>query len=211
VGQRAVLFDVDGTLLDVLANQRSVWRAWAARHALDPDHVYATAVRTVPLETFAAVAPAVESEVCLASFQEIEDEDARNGEYSAFAGAGDLLSRLPPGAWGLVTSNYADRVAIRFERLGLPMPEVLVDAEAVKRGKPDPEGYLAAARDLGRAPSDCLVVEDGEAGVQAGLAAGMTVWAVNAGASLPGAHRRYASLQAAAPDITGWVMGAEPI
>jgi sugar-phosphatase len=79
-----------------------------------------------------------------------------------------------------------------------------VDAAAVSRGKPDPEGYLSAARQLGCNPSDCLVIEDNDAGVEAGLAAGMTVWAVNAGADLGAADKRYPTFELAVPDIERW-------
>jgi hypothetical protein len=152
VAARAVLLDVDGTLLDNLANQRRVWGAWADRFALDADAVFACALRTTPRETFAQVAPDRDPGDCLAVLHEIEDHDARAGSYTAFAGARKLLRRLPPDAWAVVTSNYAHRVAIRFERLGLPRPPVVIDAEAVARGKPDPQGYIRAAAELGVAP-----------------------------------------------------------
>lgn len=95
-----VLFDVDGTLIDAVDNQRRVWRTWAERYGLDPDEVYRVALRTRPLEPFASVAPDRDPHECLAALHELEDEDVRSGVYAAFAGAAELLSALPPGSWG---------------------------------------------------------------------------------------------------------------
>ncbi|MET9372862.1 HAD-IA family hydrolase [Streptomyces sp. NPDC002992] len=196
-----ILFDVDGTLMDAVANQRRVWHAWAARHGLDGDEVYAVALRTRPVETFAAVAPGLDPDACLALLHELEDEDVRTGTYSAFDGAADLLTALPPGSWALVTSNYEHRVRGRFERTGLPLPHLIVDAASVHEGKPSPAPYLLAAEKLGAEPADCLVVEDAPSGVRSGLAAGMTVWTVNAPAAPEGSHRHFSSLAEAAPEI----------
>jgi mannitol-1-/sugar-/sorbitol-6-phosphatase len=201
-----VLFDVDGTLLDSMPNLRRVWSAWADRHGCDPDVVWECAMRTVPLETFAEVAPGREAAECLAVLHELEDEDAREGECRAFAGAEGLLRDLPSGSWAVVTSNYAHRIELRFSRLGLPRPEVLVDAAGVVRGKPFPDPFLLAAEHLGIVPQNCLVVEDSPAGVQAALSAGMTVWAVNARASSSAAHSVYPTLDAAAPAIHAWLL-----
>ncbi|MEU0936917.1 HAD family hydrolase, partial [Embleya sp. NPDC005971] len=154
---KCVLFDVDGTLIDAVANQRQVWEAWAARYGLDPVAVYQVALRTRPLETFAAVAPEHDARECLAALHELEDEDVRSGVYAAFDGASELLPRLPSGCWALVTSNYEHRVRGRFARTGLPVPGVLVDAAAVAEGKPSPVPYLLAAERLGAKPEDCLV------------------------------------------------------
>ncbi|MEV0448887.1 HAD-IA family hydrolase [Streptomyces sp. NPDC050600] len=196
-----VLFDVDGTLMDAVANQRRVWHAWAARYGLDGDEVYAVALRTRPVETFAAVAPGEDPEACLALLHALEDEDVRTGTYAAFDGAADLLAALPEGRWGLVTSNYAHRVRGRFERTGLPVPELLVDAASVSEGKPSPVPYLRAAEILGADPADCLVIEDAPSGVRSGRAAGMTVWTVNTPAPAEGSQRHFATLAEAAPEI----------
>ncbi|MGW2020152.1 HAD family hydrolase [Streptomyces sp. NPDC001927] len=205
-----VLFDVDGTLIDAVDNQRLVWRTWAERYGLDADEVYRVALRTRPLETFAQVAPDQDPQKCLAVLHELEDEDVRCGVYAAFDGASQLLSALRPGAWALVTSNYEHRVRGRFARTGLPVPEVLVDAAAVEEGKPSPVPYLQAAARLGALPEDCLVIEDALSGVQSGLRAGMTVWGVNAPAAVDGVHRHFGTLREAVRDILDFVSGPHP-
>lgn len=198
---RHVLFDVDGTLVDAAAGQRRVWATWAARYGLDPDTVHAVALRTRPMETFAAVAPDQDPHACLAALHELEDEDVRSGTYAAFDGAAELLASLPPGSWALVTSNYEHRVRGRFDRTGLPVPPVLVDAAAVSEGKPSPVPYLRGAALLGADPAHCLVVEDAPSGVRSGLRAGMTVWTVNTPAAHPEAHRHFPTLREAVPEI----------
>jgi sugar-phosphatase len=205
---RYALCDVDGTLIDAVRNQREIWRAWAARYGLGADEVYQVALRTRPTETFAQVAPDRDPRECLALLHELEDEDVRSGVYAAFDGAAELLRDLPPASWALVTSNYEHRVRGRFERVGLPVPEVIVDAAMVRQGKPSPEPYLTAAALLGAQPRDCLVIEDAPAGVSSGLRAGMTVWSVNADGAVDGAHRHFASLRDATPHILAYLSGS---
>ncbi|MFJ5025191.1 HAD family hydrolase [Streptomyces goshikiensis] len=207
---RYVLFDVDGTLIDAVDNQRLVWRTWAERYGLDPDEVYRVALRTRPMETFAQVAPDQSPRECLAALHELEDEDVRSGTYAAFDGASELLSALQPWAWALVTSNYEHRVRGRFARTGLPVPDVLVDAAAVREGKPSPVPYLQAAARLGAKPEDCLVIEDAPSGVQSGLRAGMTVWGVNTPVAVDGVHRHFGSLREAVRDILAFASGTQP-
>ncbi|MFD5951219.1 HAD family hydrolase [Streptomyces collinus] len=204
-----VLFDVDGTLIDAVSNQRRVWETWAGRYGLDADEVYRVALRTRPMETFAQVAADRDPSECLALLHDLEDEDVRSGVYTAFQGASELLHGLPPRAWALVTSNYEHRVRGRFERTGLPVPEVIVDAAAVEEGKPSPVPYLQAAARLGARPADCLVIEDAPSGVRSGIRAGMTVWGVNAAAAVEGVHRHFASLREAVPHILAWTSGPQ--
>ncbi|MDT0454834.1 HAD-IA family hydrolase [Streptomyces sp. DSM 41527] len=204
---RYVLFDVDGTLIDAVDNQRLVWRTWAGRYGLDPDEVYRVALRTRPMETFAQVAPDLDPRECLAALHELEDEDVRSGIYTAFDGAPELLNALQPGSWALVTSNYEHRVRGRFARTGLPVPDLVVDAAAVAEGKPSPVPYQQAAARLGAQPEDCLVIEDAPSGVQSGLRAGMTVWSVNTPAAVDGVHRHFGSLREAVGEILAFVSG----
>lgn len=205
---RYALFDVDGTLINAVRNQREIWETWATRYGLDADEVYQVALRTRPIETFAQVAPDCDPHECLALLHELEDEDVRSGVYAAFDGASELLRGLPPASWALVTSNYEHRVRGRFERVGLPVPEVTVDAAMVGQGKPSPEPYLKAATLLGAEPRDCLVIEDAPSGVRSGLRAGMTVWSVNADIAVDGAHRHFACLREATPHILAFLSGS---
>ena len=124
------------------------------------------------------------------------------GSYTAFDGAATLLSRLHNQPWALVTSHYAHPRPDQIARTHLPEPPLIIDAEAVSRGKPDPQGYLLAARALGVDPEGCLVIEDSPAGVAAARAAGAAMWAVTTATPLPGADRTYPTLNDAASDIT---------
>jgi sugar-phosphatase len=199
---RAVLLDVDGTLLDTLAVIEGDWIEWARRHALDPDEVFRVAISSRPPETFAQVAPALDPDEAMRVLDEIADQTARSADYAAFAGAAELLRALAPTDWALVTSNYVHRTRIAFGRTGLPLPAVIVDAAMVQRGKPHPEAYLLAAAELGRETGECLVLEDTPAGVASARAAGMTTWSVNSGIE---ADRSYATLAEAVDDVLAWI------
>ncbi|MFA7258851.1 MAG: HAD-IA family hydrolase, partial [Aeromonas bestiarum] len=97
------------------------------------------------------------------------------GRGEAIMGSRALLTRLPAERWALVTSASQRVARHRLESAGLPLPTLLVAAEDVVHGKPDPEPYLLGAKGLGVAPADCLVFEDAPAGIESALRAGCTV------------------------------------
>jgi sugar-phosphatase len=173
---RAVLFDVDGVVLDSMAVYGRVWGQWCLLLQLDPDVVLPLTHGRRPRDVIAMVAPdlAIEAEMARLSALLAEEPEP----LSAMPGARELLMDLPQQQWALVTSNSEHFVRAEFERLGLPAASVVVDGSSVQQGKPSPEGFLAAAGLLGMESRHCLVVEDAPAGVAAGLAAGMRVLAV---------------------------------
>lgn len=205
---RAVLFDVDGVLLDSYAGYREVWSRWCALREVDLELTWAATHGRRPIETLAEIAPHLSPEdeyvVLKALLSDVGDL------FPAFAGAAPLLHTLPLKSWGVVTSGQRPTVLARFEAHGLPQPPVLVDGDDVTEGKPSPEGYLAAARMLGVRPTDCLVVEDAPAGVQAGKAAGMTVLAIastHRPEELSDAKDVVLSLADAGQHVRGWLNG----
>lgn len=167
----AILFDMDGTLVDSMAHDERQWTRWAARHGLDPAPILKISHGRRTDDIIREVAPHLATEEEFARFGEEELSD-REG-IRAVPGAAALLRALPPGSWALVTSAPTRLAQVRMECAGLPLPGVVVSADDVKRGKPDPEGVLLAARRLGAEPADCLVIEDTPAGIQAARAAGM--------------------------------------
>ena len=170
---QAVLFDMDGTLVDSTACVERVWRQWAQRRGVDPERLMAIAHGRQNPDVLRLVAPHLDIEREAASLIALE-EDCRDG-ISAVAGARDLLEALPPERWAIVTSAWQRLAEIRLGCAGLPVPPVLVTADDTPRSKPHPDGYLAAAARLGAEPAACLVIEDAHAGIEAGRAAGMTV------------------------------------
>ncbi len=172
---RAVLFDVDGVLLDSYAGYREVWSRWCTARDVDFERAWAATHGRKPVETVAEVAAHLDPE---AEYAFLEQLLAAVGESPAFPTARTLLHALPLGRWGVVTSGEREMVLRRFRLAGVPEPQVLVDGEDVSRGKPSPQGYLLAAERLDIEPSACLVVEDAPAGIAAGKAAGMTVLAL---------------------------------
>ena len=174
---RALLFDSDGVLVDSDASVVQSWSRWARRWHLDPDEVMAVVHGRRSADTVAVLIAAEQRGPALAEVDRYEVEDAAT--VTALPGAADLLSALPPGSWAVVTSGRRELAVARLEAAGLPVPSVLVCAEDVPDGKPDPAGYLRAAAELGVPAAECVVVEDSPAGVGAGMAAGATVLGVS--------------------------------
>jgi mannitol-1-/sugar-/sorbitol-6-phosphatase len=169
----AILFDLDGVLVDSTASVDREWRAWAKRNGVDGDAVMAIAHGVRTLEVIQRVAPHLDAE---AEAKKIEKHEAHDKEgVSAMAGAAQLLRSIPEGHWGVVTSGTRLLATARMKFCGLPVPKVLVTADQVANGKPHPEPYLTGAERLGFNPGECLVVEDAPAGIQAARAAGMKV------------------------------------
>lgn len=112
----------------------------------------------------------------VAELEELEMADL--ADVVALPGTRSLLAKLPVGRWAAVTSGSQRLMRARLAVAGLPVPEVLIAAEDVHAGKPDPEGYVRAAAALGVSAKQCLVVEDAPAGINAGIAAGAWTLAV---------------------------------
>jgi mannitol-1-/sugar-/sorbitol-6-phosphatase len=173
---QAILFDLDGVLVDSAECVERTWRNWASRHRLDPEHVIAFAHGRRTIETVRLVAPGLNAE---AEVAELEAGEAMktDGIYEIGA-ARDLLERLPVERWAVVTSGIRAVAEFRLRYTRLPVPSVMVCANEIARGKPDPEGYLVAAARLSEAPADCIVIEDAPSGIAAASAAGMRVVAI---------------------------------
>ncbi len=174
---RAILFDMDGTLVNSTACVEAIWERWARKNGIELHPLLETSHGRRTIDTIKEVAPHldVESE---AKGLEAEELRARDG-IVAVGGAFQLLSRLKQHEWAVVTSASWALATVRLECAGLPIPPVLISGDDVLRGKPDPEGYLKAADCLGVPPSHCVVVEDTPAGILAGRNAGMTVLAIS--------------------------------
>ena len=169
----AVLFDMDGTLVDSSHCVENTWRLWAAKHQLDLTALLAISHGRQNHETIRMVAPHLATPEELAFLVHAEEE-CREG-IAAVPGARALLDSLDGAKWAVVTSAWRTLAELRLQYAGLPAPEVLVTADDVSRSKPHPDGYLAAASRLGVAPSAYVVIEDAPAGVESARAAGMPV------------------------------------
>jgi mannitol-1-/sugar-/sorbitol-6-phosphatase len=173
---QAILFDLDGVLVDSAECVERTWRNWASRHQLDPEHVIAFAHGRRTIETVRLVAPGLNAE---AEVAELEAGEAMTTDgIHEIETARDLIERLPAGRWAIVTSGTRAVAEFRLRHTRLPIPSVMICADEIARGKPDPEGYLAAAIRLRNAPADCIVIEDAPSGIAAARAAGMRVIAI---------------------------------
>jgi sugar-phosphatase len=172
-----VLFDMDGTLVDSTAVVEQVWGEFAARYGLDLGEILRTSHGVQARDTVTRFAP-LGADIPALTAELGAMERVRTEGIVPLPGAARLLAALPADAVALVTS--ADRILadVRMNAAGLPMPAIAVTAELVARGKPDPEGYLKAAANLGVDPGDAVVFEDAPAGIAAGVAAGIRTVAV---------------------------------
>lgn len=194
----AFLFDMDGTLLDSSAVVHRVWLSWARKHGVDSKAVLA-AMHGVRAEDtvrrFAGPSLDIERETEWVHQAELTDIEG----IVPIDGIGDFIAQLEPNDWAVVTSASLELATVRLRAAKLPLPRVLVTAEDVQRGKPDPEGFLLAARRLDVDISQCLVFEDSAAGVAAAKASGAHV-------AIVGDHVRAVEGHYALPNYLGLAM-----
>lgn len=176
---RAFLFDMDGTLLNSIAAAERVWSLWAERHGLDVAAFLTTIHGARAIDTITRQAlPGVDPEVEAQWITEAEVNDVEG--VVAIPGAVAFLNSLPGDQWALVTSAPKALALRRLQAAGIAPPAVLVTAEDVAVGKPDPACYALGAQRLGVPVQDCLVFEDATVGIRAGEAAGADVMVVTA-------------------------------
>jgi mannitol-1-/sugar-/sorbitol-6-phosphatase len=170
---KAILFDMDGILISSIGSVERSWTKWALLRGVDPAPARETAHGRRAVETIAKFRPDLDSEKELKVIEDIEIED--NEGLTVLPGVLQLLAALPPDRWTVVTSATERLARVRMSTGGIPVPAQLITAERVKRGKPDPEPFLAGAALLGVAPAGCVVFEDSPSGVVAGRDAGCIV------------------------------------
>jgi sugar-phosphatase len=178
---RGVLFDLDGVLVDSTPAVARVWAGWARTHGFDPDEVVKKAHGRPSITTIRELLPGADH---AAEDREVERREVADIEgVVPLPGAMELLQALPLERWAIVTSCTRPLAGVRIRAAGLPKPRYLVTSTDVKHGKPDPEPYLKGAQLLDVSASECIVIEDAPAGIQAGKAAGARVVALRTTAS----------------------------
>jgi mannitol-1-/sugar-/sorbitol-6-phosphatase len=190
----ALLFDLDGVLVNSTPAVTRVWRAWAIKYGFEPEKTIREAHGRPSIETIRELLPDSDYEALNRELEanEIADIDG----VVSFPGAIELLNSLPPDRWAIVTSCTRDLAETRIRAGGLPVPPNIVTSSDITNGKPHPEPYLKGAAILGVNPADCIVLEDVPAGIRSGKAAGARVIALRTTATEE-------ELRAASPD---WIL-----
>jgi mannitol-1-/sugar-/sorbitol-6-phosphatase len=167
----AILFDLDGVLVDSTRSVARQWRLWGAENNIEPEKVLAIAHGRRTIEVVRILAPHLDAK---AEETKIEKREANDNDgVTVMPGAAELLKSIPEGRWCVVTSGTRYLATSRLRLFELPIPRVLVAADDVEKGKPDPEPYLKGAELLKVKPADCLVIEDAPNGIRSAHAGGM--------------------------------------
>jgi sugar-phosphatase len=179
----ALLFDMDGVLIDSTPAVARVWRNWALAHHFNPEEVVARAHGRPSVTTVREYLPNADHEAENRIVERLEMEDLEG--VVPLPGARALLDSLPPDRWTIVTSSTRPLAEVRLRAADLAIPRSLVTSSDVVNGKPHPEPYLKASAVLKVAANDCVVVEDVPAGIRAGKAAEARVIAFRTTCSEP--------------------------
>ncbi|MFI0979136.1 HAD-IA family hydrolase [Streptomyces sp. NPDC021093] len=183
---KALLLDMDGTLVNSDAVVERCWREWAVEHGLDPVEALKVVHGRQGYATMAVLLPDRPMELNHADNKVmLARETADTDGVVPVPGAPAFMAALANLPHALVTSADEKLAQARMTAAALPMPKVRVTAELVGASKPDPEGFLKGAAELGFDAADCIVFEDSGAGIAAGRAAGMRVLGIGPRA---GAH-----------------------
>jgi mannitol-1-/sugar-/sorbitol-6-phosphatase len=169
----AILFDLDGVLVDSTRSVDRQWRVWARSKSVDEEKIIAIAHGVRAIEVIRQIAPHLNAEAEVRELESLEAQDRE--DVVVMPGALALVRAIPENRWCVVTSGTRHLASTRLAMVGLPIPRILVTADDVAHGKPHPEPYLKGAELLGFSPGNCLVIEDAPAGIQAAHAGGMRV------------------------------------
>jgi len=173
----AILFDLDGVLVDSTRSVERQWRIWAGEQGLDGDKVMTVGHGVRAVEVIRTVAPHLDAE---AEVRKLEAREAADHDgVAVMPGAAELVRAIPDGRWCVVTSGTRRLASARLRLAGIPAPKVLITADDVVNGKPHPEPYLKGAELLGVNAAECLVIEDAPAGIQSAHAGRMKVIALS--------------------------------
>jgi sugar-phosphatase len=178
----AVLFDLDGVLVESRAATERVWLDWARDNGIEEGALRSAMHGVRSGDVVRALRPDLDAAAEAEGIERRQAEDLAG--LRAIPGAGEALRALKGDRVAVVTSGTRPLALARLAAVGITPPAVVVFADDVERGKPDPEGYLTAARRLGADPAEALVVEDAPPGIDAARAAGMATVAV------PSTHTR---------------------
>ena len=191
---RALLFDMDGVLIDSTPAVARVWKLWAIERGFDPETVARIAQGRPSMTTVRELLPNADHQAENREVERREMEDLTG--VTACPGALNILAHLPASLWALVTSSTKPLAEVRLRAAGLPIPELIITGNDVVQGKPHPEPFLKGAALVGFPPEQCIVVEDTPAGIRAGKSAGARVLAFRT--TMPESE-----LRAAGPD---WIV-----
>ncbi|MGW3358393.1 HAD family hydrolase [Streptomyces bungoensis] len=174
----ALLFDNDGTLVSSLDSVERCWTRWAREYGITAEEFRRVELHGRPaVDIVADLLPARLVPEAVARVEQLEVDDVPNGGVRLLPGTREFLDSVPADRWAVVTSATRRLAEARLDAVGI-LPKTLIAADDITRGKPDPEPYLLAARQLGVDPARCVVFEDAPAGLQSGRAAGMTTVAL---------------------------------
>jgi mannitol-1-/sugar-/sorbitol-6-phosphatase len=201
----AVLFDLDGVLVDSFRVVQRAWRRWAREQGVPAEDVLAVIHGRTAREVIRIFAPHVDVAEQAERVSSYEQQD--DGDLAVIPGSRECIRVARRGRWAVVTSGVRGLATARLAAVSLPVPEILVTADDVTAGKPDPEPYERAAHALAVPAAECVVVEDAPAGVLAAKRAGMTVVAVTTthqAAALGEADLVFPTMY----EVTGWLRAA---
>lgn len=172
----AILFDLDGVLVDSTRSVERQWRIWSRKQGIDEEKAVAIAHGVRAVEVIRTIAPHLDAEAEVAKLEGLEAAD--HVGVAVMPGAAELVRTIPDRSWGVVTSGRRNLATARLQLAGISIPRVMVTSGDVMNGKPHPEPYLKGAELLGVNPAECLVIEDAPAGIRSAHAGGMKVIAL---------------------------------
>lgn len=167
----ALLFDNDGTLVSSMESVVRCWTRWAEEYGVTEEFARVELHGRPAADIIGDLLPADRVAEARRRIDELEVEDVPGG-VRLLPGTLDLLAGLDQERWAVVTSAGRALAEARLAEAGI-RPGLLITADDITRGKPDPEPFLLAAGKLGADPARCVVFEDAPAGLAAARAAGM--------------------------------------